>query len=136
MNINLPLSLAVQFKNFTYKEIIVYSIAGVFFIIFALYYNKKTRSDNIAAVNRRDAYVSGHPELSPEYREAILQGNLIIGMNEELMIASLGHPNRTKILTVEPARSEVWIYRNGIYAHVHMGILQNWKIHRKFISFN
>ena len=136
MNINLPLSLAVQFRNFTYKEIIVYIIAGVFLVIFAVYYNKKNKSDNIAAVKRRDTYVSRHPDLSSKYREAILQGNIIIGMDEELMVASLGHPNRTKILTADPGRSEVWIYRNGIYAHVHMGILQNWKIHRKFISFN
>jgi hypothetical protein len=115
MNIYLPMALAVEFKNFALIDFVGYGIAASFFVIFALYYNKKTRGEN---------------------RDAILKGSLIVGMNEEFIIASVGHPKRTQILTVEPARSEVWIYRNGIYAHVHMGILQKWKVHHKFISFS
>ncbi len=136
MNFFLPLALAVEFKDFTLKDIVIYSIAAAFFIIFAVYYKKKSHGDNLGIVRRREEYVAAHPDLSSELREAILSGSLINGMNEELMIASIGHPRRTQILTVEPARSEVWIYRNGIYAHVHQGILQKWKIHHKFISFS
>ncbi|MDA3940050.1 MAG: hypothetical protein PF693_12220 [Spirochaetia bacterium] len=136
MNIYLPMALAVEFKNFALIDFVGYGIAASFFVIFALYYNKKTRGENIATVRRREEYVEAHSELSPDYRDAILKGSLIVGMNEEFIIASVGHPKRTQILTVEPARSEVWIYRNGIYAHVHMGILQKWKVHHKFISFS
>ena len=135
MNLYLPLALAVEFKDFTFLDIAGYTIAASFFILFALYYNKKTKGDNLGMARRRDEYVSNHPDLSPEYKEAILSGNIVNGMNEEHMVASIGHPRRTQILTVEPARSEVWIYRNGVYAHMHMGILQKWKIHHKFISF-
>ena len=136
MNLYLPLALAFEFKDFTLRDIVIYTLAVVFFIIFAIYYNKKTKGDNIATVRRREEYVEAHPELSSDYRDAVLNGSLINGMDEEVVIASVGHPKRIKILTVEPARSEVWIYRNGIYAHVHMGILQKWKIHNKFISFS
>lgn len=136
MNLYLPLALAFQFKDFTMSDIIVYTAAAVFFVLFAIYYRKKAKGDNIGIVRRRDEYAAEHPELSSEYKEAILNGSLINGMNEEQMVASVGHPKRTQILTVEPVRSEVWIYRNGIYAYVHMGILQKWKIHHKFISFS
>ncbi len=136
MNIYLPLALAFEFKDFTLVDIVGYGIAASFFILFALYYNKKTKSDNLAMVRRRDEYILEHPDLNPEFKEAIKNGNLISGMNEEHMIASIGHPKRTKILTVEPAKSEVWIYRNGVYAHMHMGILQKWKIHHKFVNFS
>ena len=136
MNLYLPMALAVQFKDFTLRDIIVYAGAALFFFLFAVYYRKKAKGDNIGMVRIRDEYVAAHTELSSEYQEAILNGNIINGMNEEQVIASIGHPGRTKIFTVEPVRSEVWIYRNGIYAHMHMGILQKWKIHHKFISFS
>ncbi len=136
MNIYLPLAIAVEFKDFTLVDIVGYGIAASFFILFALYYNKKTKGDNLAMVKRRAEYISEHSDLSAEYQDAIKNGRIISGMNESEIIGSLGHPRRTQILTVEPARSEVWIYKNGIYAHVHMGILQKWKIHHKFISFS
>jgi len=136
MNLYLPMAFAFEFKDFTLHDIIIYIIAASFFIFFALYYNKKTKDENSANGIRRKEYIEAHPELSSEYKETILNGSLINGMDEELVIASIGQPKRTKILAVEPALSEVWIYRNGIYAHVHMGILQKWKIHHKFINFN
>lgn len=135
MNVYLPMGIAFEFKNFTTSNIILYLGAAVFFILFTLYYRKKMRSDNMDMIHRRDEYISEHSGLSSDYRDAILSGNLISGMNEAEIIASVGQPGRVKILTVEPVSSKVWIYRNGIYAHVHMGLLQKWKIHHKFISF-
>ncbi len=136
MNLYLPMGLAFKFKDFTTSNIIVYLGAAIFFILFTFYYKKKIQRDNIEMTHRRNEYVSDRSDLSSDYREAILSGNLMSGMNEAEIIASIGHPRRIKILTVEPASSEVWIYRNGIYAHIHMGILQKWKIHHKFISFS
>lgn len=136
MNIYFPMALSVNFKDFTLTDILGYIIAAAFFIIFALYYNRKNKIDNLSMAKRRDEYIQSHPGLSPEYQDAIKNGNIIDGMNEEEIISSLGYPKRTKILTVEPARSEVWIYRNGVYAHMHMGILQKWKIHNKFVNFS
>ena len=136
MNLYLPMGLAFKFKDFTTSNLIVYSGAAIFFILFTLYYRKKIQRDNIEMTHRRNEYVSDRSDLSSDYREAILSGNLMSGMNEAEIIASIGHPGRIKILTVEPASSEVWIYRNGIYAHIHMGILQKWEIHHKFISFS
>jgi hypothetical protein len=130
------MGLAFKFEDFTTSNIIVYLGAAIFFILFTFYYKKKIQRDNIEMTHRRNEYVSDRSDLSSDYREAILSGNLIRGMNESEIIASIGHPRRIKILTVEPASSEVWIYRNGIYAHIHMGILQKWKIHHKFISFS
>ena len=136
MNLYLPVAMTFEFKNLDMSNIIVYLGALIFFVVFSIYYRRKIRMDNTEMINRRNEYVSDHSDLSSDYRDAILSGNLISGMNEAEIIASIGHPGKVKILTVEPASSEVWIYRNGIYAHVHMGILQKWKIHHRFISFN
>ena len=135
MKFDFPLALAFKFEDFTMSDIFIYSAAAVFFILFAIYYRKKAKGDNIGIVRRREEYVAEHPELNPDYLEAIMNGSLINGMNEAEIAASIGHPRRIQILTVEPAESEVWIYSNGIYAYVYMGILQNWKIKKKLISF-
>jgi hypothetical protein len=135
MSINLPMALAFNFKDFTFRDVYIYIFAITFFVFFALYYNKKTKNEKIISAKRREDYIETHPEISPEYKEAILNASIISGMNEEVIIASIGLPKRKKVLSAEPARSEVWIYHSGIYAHVHMGILQKWKIHHRFISF-
>ena len=135
MRFYLPLALAFKFEDFTMSDILIYSGAAVFLIFFAVYYKKKAKGDNIGIVRRREEYVAEHPELSPDYLEAILNGSLINGMNEAEITASIGHPRRIQILTVEPAKSEVWIYSNGIYAYIHMGILQKYKTLKRLVSF-
>ena len=50
MNIHLPLALAVEFKDFALIDILGYGIAASFFILFALYYNKKTKGDNLGII--------------------------------------------------------------------------------------
>lgn len=136
MNIYLPMALSFEFKNFTLSNLIAYSVTAVFFILYTVYYRKKIQRDNIAIGIRRSSYISDNSDLNSDYKDAILTGNIIRGMNKEEVIASVGLPRKVKILTVEPAPSEVWIYRNGIYAHIHMGILQKWRIHHKFINFS
>jgi hypothetical protein len=135
MKFYFPLALAFKFEDFTMSDIFIYSSAAVFSILFAIYYRKKAKGDSIGIVRRREEYVAEHPELSPDYLEAILNGSLINGMNEAEITASIGHPRRIQVLTVEPAKNEVWIYSNGIYAYIHMGILQKCKMHKKLVSF-
>jgi len=135
MRFYLPLALAFKFEDFAMSDILIYSGAAVFLILFAIYYRKKAKGDNIGIVRRREEYVAEHPELSPDYLEAILSGSLINGMNEAEITASIGHPRKIQILTVEPAKSEVWIYRNGMYAYIHMGILQKCKMLKRLVSF-
>jgi len=135
MRFYFPLALAFKFEDFTMSNIFIYSSAAVFFILFAIYYRKKAKGDNIGIVRRREEYVAEHPELSPDYLEVILNGSLINGMNEAEITASIGHPRRIQVLTVEPVKSEVWIYSNGIYAYVHLGILQKWKMQKKLVNF-
>lgn len=130
------MALSFEFKNFTLSNLIAYSVTAVFFILYTVYYRKKIQRDNIAIGIRRSSYISDNSDLNSDYKDAILTGNIIRGMNKEEVIASVGLPRKVKILTVEPAPSEVWIYRNGIYAHIHMGILQKWRIHHKFINFS
>lgn len=135
MRFYLPLALAFKFEDFAMSDILIYSGAAVLLILFAIYYRKKAKGDNIGIVRRREKYVAEHPELSPDYLEAILSGSLINGMNEAEITASIGHPRKIQILTVEPAKSEVWIYRNGMYAYIHMGILQKCKMLKRLVSF-
>jgi hypothetical protein len=136
MNLYLPMALAFKFQDFTISNILVYSGAAIFFLLFTVYYKKKIHRDNVEMARRRNEYVLNHSGLSSDCQEAILSGGLVNGMSEADMIASIGHPRKVKILTVEPANSEVWIYRSGFYVHIHMGIVQKWKIHHKFISFS
>ena len=82
MNLYLPMGLAFKVKDFTTSNTIVYLGAATFFILFTLYYRKKIQRDKIEMTRRRNEYVSDRSDLSSEYREAILSGNLISGMNE------------------------------------------------------
>jgi outer membrane protein assembly factor BamE (lipoprotein component of BamABCDE complex) len=40
----------------------------------------------------REAYISGHPELNPKIKEAIIKGEVLEGMTEDEVRASWGTP--------------------------------------------
>lgn len=47
---------------------------------------------SIGCYASREGYVSAHPELNPQIKEAILKGEIIAGMTEEEVKASWGSP--------------------------------------------
>jgi len=68
--------------------------------------------------------------LSPAWKEAILNGKIIIGMNQHQVIASIGHPQKRNKTTGNWGISEQWIYEwKWKYAYVYFenGILTSWQ---------
>ena len=125
---------AVSFSNFTLKDVVVYSLLGIFFIAFALYYRKRTQGSSLGVIQHRKAYLESHKELNEEVFRAIERGEIVKGMSKEEVTAAIGPPRRIQLLRTQPVNNEVWIYRNGIYAAMEEGILQKWDIRKKLIS--
>ena len=58
----------------------------------------------------RQDYVTAHPELSPEFRQAILSGELRENMTEEMVRASWGSPFDVLEENTGGKKSTKWIY--------------------------
>ena len=134
MRINLPLLLATRFADFTPADVIVYSLVGIFFIFFALYYRKRAQGTSIGVVENRKKYLETHPDLDKKIYNAIEKGELVKGMRESEVTAAVGPPRRVQLLRTSPVHNEIWIYRNGLYAAMEEGVLQKWDVRKKLIS--
>lgn len=64
------------------------------------------------AAQQRSLYVDSHPELSELMAEAILNGQIMVGMSEEMVHASWGKPARTESVNDDPELTTHWIYGN------------------------
>jgi hypothetical protein len=65
---------------------------------------------NQAALNRT-LFVDAHPELSELMADAILNGQIMVGMTEEMVSAAWGRPSRVEAVEEDDAVSR-WIYGN------------------------
>ncbi|MFQ5957576.1 MAG: hypothetical protein ACE5KK_07375 [Candidatus Brocadiales bacterium] len=76
---------------------------------------------------RRD-YIDKHPELSERIREAILNGEIIIGMAQEEVVASWGAPWDKTTRDYDEVVIEIWHYipYGGTYLFFEDGILTRW----------
>lgn len=59
--------------------------------------------------HQREEYLKNHPSISQEMRYAINNGNLLIGMDQEQVIASRGNPLRINKTTTQYGVNEQWI---------------------------
>jgi hypothetical protein len=66
-------------------------------------------TDKAAAL--RETYVMDHPDLTEVQANAILAGEIVLGMDREMVTASWGEPTRTEDVQVEDA-TEHWVYGN------------------------
>ena len=76
---------------------------------------------------RRDLYVTAHPNLPEGIKAAILAGHILIGMSTEDARASLGAPvsiNRTGTAT---GVYEQWVYGETTFLYFEKGILRSWQ---------
>ncbi len=133
MMCQLPLLFSFSFSGASKGQMIVYLGMALFFIFFYVFYKKQAVLEEKRAEDRRSEYIASSGGLSDEVRNAIEQGRILKDMSEEEVIASLGIPRRRKILTEEPAKSEVLIYP-GLYIHMHMGVVRNWEQHKKLLG--
>ena len=64
---------------------------------------------------RRQGYVSAHPETKPNRKDAILAGKVSIGMSPEEVVASWGHPSEASRSVVEDVVVDQWRYGSAAY---------------------
>jgi hypothetical protein len=55
-------------------------------------------------------YVGNHPELESGVKQSILNGEIVLGMTKEEVIASWGHPVEINQLDGVPGIDEQWVY--------------------------
>lgn len=82
---------------------LVVLVAGVFLI--------SGCTTTSTAVKNRTFYVDAHPELSEMMAEAILNGQIMVGMSHEMVTASWGNPSRIEAVQEEGVTAH-WIYGN------------------------
>lgn len=88
-----------QYLNLT----LVFSLAGAFMLA-------GCSTVNHAAL-QRGAYVDAHPELSELMADAITNGQIMVGMNTEMVQIAWGKPVRVESVNAEDASTQ-WIYGN------------------------
>ena len=63
------------------------------------------------SVLNRSLFVDQHPELSVPVADAILNGQIMVGMSEEMVAIAWGKPVRVEAVSKEDAATQ-WIYGN------------------------
>jgi hypothetical protein len=67
-----------------------------------------------SGAGKRSLYVDSHPELDVVYAEAILNGQIMVGMSQEMVEASWGKPSRVENVQSTTAEDPTahWVYGN------------------------
>lgn len=80
-------------------------------------------------VQRRKEFIQKNPSLSEKTKFAIMVGNILIGMNKEMVIASLGFPDDINKTVTSGNVHEQWIYESGTIEYVYFDndILTSWQ---------
>jgi hypothetical protein len=80
---------------------------------------------------RRLAYIEAHPELSTAYKRAISHGNVLPGMTESDVRASIGEPDEIGTTDTDHGSREQWYYKTGSPGKEHLifagGTLTDWQ---------
>ena len=80
--------------------------------------------------NRQLEYLKKHLDLDPRYMQAILDGEIVLGMLHEMVIASWGHPQTVLRTQTTWGQYEDWAYggdpQNLIYLQFKDGELISW----------
>lgn len=81
----------------------------------------KIRGD-IQTKHRRDSFVGSHPSLSLKFKNAILDGQVVLGMTEDMVTASWGAPDDINRTVTTLMVHEQWVY-GQVYLYFDDGIL-------------
>jgi hypothetical protein len=80
---------------------------------------------------RRLHYLEANPDLSPVVRKAIAHGDVVAGMTESDVRASIGEPDQIETTATDHGSREHWYYKNGPPAKEHLffddGTLTGWQ---------
>jgi hypothetical protein len=80
---------------------------------------------------RRLQYLEANPDLSPAIKKAIAHGDVVPGMTESDVRASIGEPDEIGSTETEPGTREQWYYKTGSPGKERLyfddGTLTNWQ---------
>lgn len=86
------------------------------------------KADRDAAKHERQRlYVEGHPDKSPEIKEAILHSRILLGMTrDDVRVAFIApeHVNRT---VTSHGVHEQWVWLGGLYVYFEDGLVTSWQ---------
>jgi hypothetical protein len=60
----------------------------------------------------RSLYVTQNPDMPPNFANAVLTGQIMIGMNADMVTASWGEPTRQEPVQNDARYDERWVYGN------------------------
>jgi hypothetical protein len=80
---------------------------------------------------RRLQYLETHLDLSPAVKNAISHGDVVLGMTESDVRASIGQPDQIGTTKTEQGTREQWLYKFGASARERLyfddGTLTSWQ---------
>ena len=81
-------------------------------------------------VTRRLHYLEGNPELPPTVKKAIAHGEVVAGMTESDVRASIGEPDQINTTQTDHGSREQWYYQSELPAKERLnfedGTLTSW----------
>jgi hypothetical protein len=94
---------------------------------------EKTRAKQLQLdeTRRRLGYIEAHPDLAPAVKRAIAHGDVLPGMTETDVRASIGEPDQISSTETNPGNHEQWYYKIGSpgreYLSFDDGVLTSWE---------
>lgn len=94
---------------------------------------EKTKAKQLALEQstRRLKYLEAHPDLMPAFRRAIAHGDVLPGMTESDVRASIGEPDEISSTETSRGTDEQWDYKTGSPGKEHLsfedGTLTSWQ---------
>jgi hypothetical protein len=66
----------------------------------------------------RNRYVSSHPELTPEQKQAMLNGQILAGFTQDMVLATWGQPVDRIQEVINGQNTTSWIYQETGYDYL------------------
>ena len=89
-----------------------------------------------ASDDMRAMYVTQHPEMDARFASAVLAGNVLLGMNKEMVQAAWGEPTRIEKLIENSKGEERWTFGNYLVnsAVTHLYFRNNEAVLYEFVD--
>jgi hypothetical protein len=91
----------------------------------------RAKQQQLDETRRRLGYIEVHPDLPPAVKKAVSRGDVLPGMTESDVRASIGEPDQIDSNETEHGTHEVWYYKTGSPGKERLyfdaGVLTSWE---------
>ncbi len=91
----------------------------------------KAKQLQLDETRRRLEYIEANPDFSPVVKKAIAHGDVVRGMTESDVRASIGEPDQIDSTETDHGTHEQWLYKTGSPGKEHLffddGTLNGWR---------